>query len=94
MSGTFDLGKLFIERTSPLRGGDFRGSNFSFFLLFHFFKVNLPIHITFALLKYNTKRNFMFYQSISVKHGLFVLCFSNIRIDVDDGFLCLVTAVG
>ena len=92
MSGTFDLGKLFIERTSPLRGGDFRGSNF-FFLLFHFFKVNLPIYITFALLKYNTKGNFMFYQSISVKHRLFVMCFSNIRIDVDDGFLCLVTAV-
>ena len=87
MSGTFDLGKLFMERTSPLRGGDF------FFLLFHFFKVNLPINITFALLKYNTKRNFMFYQSISVKHRFFVLCFSNIRIDVDDGFLCLVTAL-
>ena len=42
-----------------------------FFLLFFFLKVNLLIHITFALLKYNTKRNLMFYQSISVKHRLF-----------------------
>ena len=54
-----------------LRGGDVRGSNFSFFFYFFFFKVNLLIHITFALLKYNTKRNLMFYQSISVKHRLF-----------------------
>ena len=61
---------------------------FFFFTFFFFFKVKLLIHITFALLKYNTKRNL-----ISVKYRLPVLCFGNIRIDVDDGHLCLGTAV-
>ena len=51
------------------------------------------IHITFTLSKYDTKRNLMFYQNISVKHRLSFLCFGNVRVDVDDGFFCLGIAV-
>ena len=74
-----------------LRGGDVRDP--FFLLLFYFLKLIYLFISPFALLKYDTKRNLMFYQSISVKHRLSVLCFDNIRVDVDNYFLCLVTAV-
>ena len=64
-----------------------------FFLTLLSFKINLSIHITFTLSKYDTKRNLMFYQNISVKHRLSFLCFGNVRVDVDDGFFCLGIAV-
>ena len=73
------------------RGGDVRDP--FFLLLFYFLKLIYLFISPFALLKYDTKRNLMFYRSISVKHRLSVLCFDNIRVDVDDDFLCLVTAV-
>ena len=64
-----------------------------FFLTLLSFKINLSIHITFTLSKYDSKRNLMFYQNISVKHRLSFLCFGNVRVDVDDGFFCLGIAV-
>ena len=69
-------------------------SGIHFFFYFSIFlKLIYLFTSPFALLKYDTKRNLMFYQSISVKHRLSVLCFDNIRVDVDNYFLCLVTAV-
>ena len=80
-----------------LRGRDVGRSNFIVFplvfLTFLSFKINLSIHITFTLSKYDTKRNLMFYPNISVKHRLSFLCFGNVRVDVDDGFFCLGIAV-
>ena len=73
------------------RGGDVRDP--FFLLLFYFLKLIYLFTSPFALLQYDTKRNLMFYQSISVKHRLSVLCFDNKRVDVDNYFLCLVTAV-
>ena len=82
---------------SFLRGRDVGRSNFIVFVFVFFtflsFKINLQIHITFTLSKYDTKRNLMFYQNISVKYRLSFLCFGNVRVDVDDGFLCLGIAV-
>ena len=79
------------------RGRDVGRSNFIVFplvfLTFLSFKINSSIHITFTLSKYDTKRNLMFYQNISVKHRLSFLCFGNVRVDVDDGFFCLGIAV-
>ena len=63
------------------------------FFNFLSFKINLPIHITFTISKYDTERNLMFHQNISVKHRSSFLCFGNVRIDVDDGFFCLGIAV-
>ena len=78
-------------------GKDVGRSNFIVFVFgfFNFlsFKIKLPIHITFTLSKYDTERNLMFHQNISVKHRLSFLCFGNVRVDVDDGFFCLGIAV-
>ena len=73
------------------RGGDVRDP--FFLLLFYVLKLIYLFISPFALLKYDTKINLMFYQSISVKHRLSVLCFDHLRVDVDNYFLCLVTAV-
>ena len=64
-----------------------------FLLLFYFLKLITYSYHLLHFFQYDTKRNLMFYQSISVKHRLSVLCFDNIRVDVDNYFLCLVTAV-
>ena len=64
-----------------------------FLLLFYFLKLITYSYHLLHFFKYDTKRNLMFYQSISVKHRISVLCFDNIRVDVDNYFLCLVTAV-
>lgn len=89
--------EIFLRSFFFLRGRDVGRSNFIvfFFVFFTFlsFKINLQIHITFTLSKYDTKRNLMFYQNISVKYRLSFLCFSNVRVDVDDGFFCLGIAV-
>ena len=80
-----------------LRGRDVGRSVFWIFVFgfFNFlsFKINLPIHITFTISKYDTERNLMFHQNISVKHRSSFLCFGNVRVDVDDGFFCLGIAV-
>ena len=79
------------------RGRDVGRSVFWVFVFgfFNFlsFKINLPIHITFTISKYDTERNLMFHQNISVKHRSSFLCFGNVRVDVDDGFFCLGIAV-
>ena len=57
-----------------------------FYLLKLIYKFILPLH-------FDTKRNLMFYQNISVKYRLSFLCFGNVREDVDDGFFCSGIAV-